>query len=523
VFLPLLAYSNSLENGFHIDDMYRVVENPAITHGASLTAYLTDPRTSSSLDRLAQYRPLMPLSFRLNYLLSGHSLRAYHAVNLGLHIASTIIFYLLALELLGAAPRNADSSNGRRATAFLAAATFGLHPVSGIVVNYISARDLCLMEIFLLGFFYLYVRMRSRRGSPVGWAIAFSCLILSLLSKTNAVVAPIMVALFEAIYWKNSASSSDTLRSLKYALATFLLVALHAAFTTFFLHFPYWRWTLDSSTTPWQYAIEQLTVHSQGYLINFLLPYYIHMSPLVEAPTSLWTWRVLSGFLFVIGSIALALRFRKTHPAACLSILLYWALMIPESSFIPLVNARADYRPYPSSCFLYLAGFAVAARCFNSRSLLICSTPWLLYLLVMSHVTNEVWRTEETLWTHSITVGADATGHLNYALSIPDRTDPRVKLHIEEALRLEPRNVVARLNLGLVLLDLGQVNTGLAEFDTAIRLAPDWAQVRYYRSVALERSGDREGAAREASLAAALDPKSPEYAARALRFDAARE
>ena len=60
-----------------------------------------------------------------------------------------------------------------------------------------------------------------------------------------------------------------------------------------------------------------------------------------------------------------------------------------------------------------------------------------------------MWRTGETLWTHSVAHGGDALAHLNLAMSLPDRRDPRVKAHLEEAVRMEPAFVLANLNLGL--------------------------------------------------------------------------
>ena len=61
VLLPVAVFASSLDNGFHLDDFYRIVDNPGIRQVAPMGRHFTDPSTNAWLPRLVQYRPLLPL------------------------------------------------------------------------------------------------------------------------------------------------------------------------------------------------------------------------------------------------------------------------------------------------------------------------------------------------------------------------------------------------------------------------------------------------------------------------------
>jgi tetratricopeptide (TPR) repeat protein len=135
----------------------------------------------------------------------------------------------------------------------------------------------------------------------------------------------------------------------------------------------------------------------------------------------------------------------------------------------------------------------------------------LVYFAGSSVAMNRVWRTEETLWSHSVRHGGDATAHLNLAMSLADRRDPRVRHHLEEAIRLSPNYALAHLNLGLLLIDLGQPEAGLAECLTAVRLAPNWGDTHYWLARAYLTLGRPAEAASASARAAQLDPRNLRY------------
>ncbi len=502
-----LVYGNTPRNAFHLDDFYRVVQNPGIESVSPIWRHFVDPRTMSTLDRITQYRPLLPLTLSLNYALGGYDPAGYHLVNIFLQIVASILVYFLVLELLEYRSGWAAGDDRRSRLALLVSVLFAVNPVSGILVNYVSSRDLLLMQVFLVASLLAYLQMRRKGDTPLRWAGVLVLLALSLLSKTNSAVAPLLVLAFELTAGRESPFSAAPWRR---ALPFAAVVAAYFLFTRFVLGFSDLAQVTDPDTPAWTYAVTQVRLQVAHYLQNFVWPFPIRQSPLVQPSVTLIDPGVLLGLAFIVGTLVLAWRLRRSAPVISFCILASWALMIPESSLLPLYHLAVDYRPYPSSPFLFLAvGLALERR---TPAL---ATPVLLafaaYLGVASFFLNRTWRTDETLWTHSVRYGGDALAHMNLAMSLSDRTDPRVRANLEEALRLSPNFVLAHVNLGLLLIDLGQTQEGLEEVRRAVRLSPRWAQTHYWLARAYARLGRYQDAATASATAAELDPRNLSY------------
>src|SRR5262245_36358928 len=96
----LVVFRNALNNTFALDDYYRVVDNPGIQQFWPPWRHFLDPHTSSTLDRIVQYRPLLPLTLSIDVALGGNTVYAHHLGNLILQIVASLLAYVLALELL---------------------------------------------------------------------------------------------------------------------------------------------------------------------------------------------------------------------------------------------------------------------------------------------------------------------------------------------------------------------------------------------------------------------------------------
>ncbi|MCU1384999.1 MAG: hypothetical protein JWL71_3696 [Acidobacteria bacterium] len=499
----LAAFCNIFDNAFHLDDFYRVVDNPWIQSVAPIWRHFLDPRTMSTLDRVTEYRPLVPLTLSLNYSLSGSRVASYHAFNLLAHLTAVLFIYAFILELM--AFRRADTeadSDADRQIAFIAALLFAVHPVSGIVVNYISARDLAIMEVFLAATLWAYARMRRRGDSVLGWAVVLVLFAASLLAKTNGIMMPLVVLAFERMI---AGRASSWRASLGRIAAFAAVIATYFLWTRFGLHFSALQQVLNGRAISTTYPLTQLWVHLI-YLANTVWPFAIREMPAVVIVAGPFEWRALAGAAALLASAAIAWRLRRTQPIVTFAIVSYWVLLLPESSILPLYQLRNDYRPYPSLPFLFLAVVAAANHVWRPRIVLMAALAASVYLAAASLTLNRIWLTEETLWTHSVRHGGDEIAHLSLATSIRDRRDPRVRANIEAALRLAPDFVLAHVDYGLVLIELGDRAAGLAQVQEAVRLAPTWPQSHSWLAVAYEALGRLDDAATESLRAAQMDP-----------------
>ena len=93
-----LAYGNSVKAPFLFDDSVAIVDNQTIRHLVSL-AVLVPPTDGSTTTG----RPVVNLSFALNYAISGEQTWSYHVLNITIHA-------LAALTLMGIVLRTLSSN-----------------------------------------------------------------------------------------------------------------------------------------------------------------------------------------------------------------------------------------------------------------------------------------------------------------------------------------------------------------------------------------------------------------------------
>ncbi len=502
----LLTFANSIDNGFHLDDYYRVVNNPGIQKLSPIWRHFTDPHTSSSLERIVQFRPLLPLSLSVDYYLYGENGFYFHLTNLFLHVLTILAVYALALELFGHWHGGLEEQSPRTPS-FITALLFAVHPVSGIPVNYICARDLLLMQLFLVLCLLSYVRMRRQGFSALRWTFCLGAFALSLLSKTNFVVAPLLIFAFELLLNKQVLRNRPPwLCAAPFAA----IVALFFAYTRWVLKFSDLQNVQGSEYGPWSYFLTQARLSVTHYLRNFFWPVEIRQLPLIEAATSL-TAGVWVGILFALGTLVLAWQIKGRAALLSWAIFSYWILMLPESSFVPLHHLAVDYRPYPSSLFFYISLWHLGSYLLSRRWAVLLFVLYAMGMAGGSWYQNKTWKSDSALWAQSVRYGGDAIAHMNYAMSFSDRNDPRVRFHMEESLRIAPWAILPHINLGLLLIDLGDPVKGLALCEKAVELGPDWAQAHYWLAQAYEKVDRATDAAASAAKAAELEPRNFAY------------
>ncbi|MCC6933702.1 MAG: hypothetical protein IT292_10705 [Deltaproteobacteria bacterium] len=174
---------------------------------------------------------------------------------------------------------------------------------------------------------------------------------------------------------------------------------------------------------------------------------------MIDTETALFHAQTVIGAIFILLTLLIALRAWNKQPIISFCILSYWAPLFPATSFLPFHHLIVDYRPYPSSVFLFLLLAYLAQRYLPNKAFISIMLNFIVFIAAASYFHNYNWRTEATLWTQSVKHGADATAHMNLAMSIKDRDDPRVEYYFREALRMAPRFALRNINLGLLLLD----------------------------------------------------------------------
>ena len=158
VVVTTAAYFNSFSVPFLFDDLPSIVANPTIRRFADA---LHPPPNGATVAG----RPLLNLSFALNYAIGGTRVTSYHVFNLAIHV-------LAALTLFGVVRRTVllplfhdRFTPGATGLALSVALLWSIHPLQTESVTFLSQRAESLAALFYL--LTLYAFLRSANCHPM--------------------------------------------------------------------------------------------------------------------------------------------------------------------------------------------------------------------------------------------------------------------------------------------------------------------------------------------------------------------
>jgi protein O-mannosyl-transferase len=216
VLAVLLAYGNSLEAPFLFDDRAAILDNPSIRELGSLGAILSPPADG----RAVSGRPLVNLSFALNYAWSGTKPWSYHVFNLTVHaLAGLLLFGIVRRTLMSrirtavlATDRSGSSVGDTLVLSFLVALIWVLHPLQTESVTCIVQRTESLCGLFFLLTLYGFIRgwelqaesshdqEAPKLRATFWYGLSVLACLLGMGTKEVMVTAPVMVWLYDRTF-----------------------------------------------------------------------------------------------------------------------------------------------------------------------------------------------------------------------------------------------------------------------------------------------------------------------------------
>jgi hypothetical protein len=136
------TFWNSIGAPFVWDDQTAIVTNRTIQHLWPLSEPLMPPRETPVAGR-----PLVNLSFALNYAFGGLDGAGYHAVNIALHIACALLLFGIVRRSLASSRIPTGVRAAASNTAVVIALLWLVHPLQSEVVDYVNQRSESLMAL----------------------------------------------------------------------------------------------------------------------------------------------------------------------------------------------------------------------------------------------------------------------------------------------------------------------------------------------------------------------------------------
>lgn len=149
-----LTYLNSVRRPFMFDDMAAIVDNVHIRRLSDVRVFLPERENPVA------GRPLVNLSFAINYALGGLNVVGYHVWNVAVHVLCGLLLFAIVTDTLGLPPLPSALSNRAAPIGFVVALLWMLHPLNSEVVTYVTQRTESMMAAFYL--LTLYASLRAR-------------------------------------------------------------------------------------------------------------------------------------------------------------------------------------------------------------------------------------------------------------------------------------------------------------------------------------------------------------------------
>ena len=503
----VVAYANSFSVPFLFDDESSIVNNEYIR---DLYGFLSDGYAYNP-NRFIGY-----LSFAINYAWGGLTIVGYHAVNLSIHLANTLLILRL-VRLLLRTPLVASkvgpeclpddkSANFLAMIPFFVALLFVCHPLQTQAVTYIVQRFTSLATLFYLASMILYLssRLASESGIPafsirVALPLLFSviCAVLAMKTKEIAATLPLMVLLAEIALFGRINRKQVVL------LVPVILTLLIIPVTMLNLSKASGDILSDVSAkmtdvTPFsrgEYVVTQFGVIVR-YLRLLLLPIGQNLDHDIPISHSLLELRPLLSLILILGIVAgtVAL-WRRGSPGsrssmagvfrlAAFGMIWFFIALAVESSIIPIRDVMYEHRVYLPSIGFILTVVSLAALAAGQVS---SKYPWTwmgvsislvvvaLFLTGATVMRNRVWRDGITLWSDVRDKSPGkyrAYGMLGTYYAEEGQT-PEALVALETAIRLNPKAYDSMFNLAQVYGWLGRDQEAEAILATVKLDAPE--------------------------------------------------
>ena len=496
VLVVIAVYHRCLAAPFLFDDTTAVVENPSIRRLWPPDAVLQPPLIGGPVTG----RPLLNLTFAVNYALGGLNPAGYHAVNLLLHAGSTLLLFGLVRRTLRRVRRpEADATVLAAAVALL----WGVHPLASEAVVYISQRAELLVSLLFLLTLYGHARALDS-PAPRRWqTLAVAACLLGMASKEVMAAAPLAVLLYDRAFGAGSFRGAWRQRRWLYVglAATWgLLGALVAA-----------QQQRGGS------AGFGLGVRPLDYLLTQCLAivHYLRLAfwpqplvfeygrPLVSALATVLPQALL---LLALGALTGWALIRR--PATGFLGFCFFAILAPSSSVVPIITqTMAEHRMYLPLAALIAGVVAGLDALLGRRSLWL----WPLAALALAFVTGRrvnVYQSAPALWADTVAkVPQNDRAHFNLGRSLAQAGRPGEALvPLREAIRLAPQDAAYRVELGNAFLALGRTDEAAQTYADGVRLHPGNADLHYSLGLVLRQRGQNAEAAEEFARSLQVEP-----------------
>ena len=438
----------------------------------------------------ANWHPVTWLSHMLDVQLYGLNPRGHHLTSLALHIANSLLLFLVFARMTGSIWRSC-----------FVASLFAFHPINIESVAWASERKSVLSTFFWLLTTWTYINYVQKRNLA-RYSMVVLFFALGLMSKPMLVTLPFVFLLLD--YWplkrfeitnlkrifsggtQSQIENKKKLLNLIFEKIPLLLLVVGSCIVTIFAQ-KSWGAVVSIDIVPLATRISNALVSYLEYLGKMVWPkgFSVFYPYPVDAS---YMWKGLSsGFVITAISITI-LRLIKKAPYLFVGWFWYLGTLIPVIGLVQVgQQAMADRYAYVPliGIFIIIAwGLPNLLQNYPFRKKLLSVLAGIFFsvLIILTSVQLQYWENSVKLFDHAIEVTekkypsfVGIYNNLGVVLNEQMKFE-EARSHLKNAVKLQPAYSEAHNNLGNSLSGLNRFQEANISYREAIRLKPDYPE-----------------------------------------------
>jgi len=421
-----LSFGQTLKIGFIWDDHQMIEKNPYIKNFS--IENLKHNFSSNVFNQKGEnyFRPFQTLTYMVDFALFKLNPTGWHFVNFFLHVLNAFLLFLILDRLKFSA-----------CLAFLTGIFFSTNSIVVEQMIIVAGRAEIMTFTFTLASVLFYLK-----GGTKNLLFSFIFFILSMLSKENGIITPLLIIL--ALNFSGKRISAGKILPFVLAIPIYLFYRQCAV------------GKIVTGTTIMELARNALVKFPlllTNYLYKTIIPFNLHSHNMVKCSDSFWG--IFFSFIMALFVIWI---FSNNRRILKFSILWYGICFLPKTLLLASQNLALDHWAYPSNVGIfiiiafYIRELGKKKIVFSQFLALLLTTNW----IVFSNVNISRRNTDLKIYENAAKYETSNMVYYNLAREYYLRKDYAASAKLLEQVLQKEKNTMFLNSYALVLLKIGE-------------------------------------------------------------------